>query len=66
MVIKSWFFFKMKSELREFGYQMCGFKVVGETEKAYKLEVNAYRIDGEKEITRIMWCPKSCVESKAN
>lgn len=37
-----------------------GFEIVGETEKAYKLEVECVRLNGD-EVTKTMWCPKSCM-----
>lgn len=61
--IKDWFFTNMCVEFSQYGYQIMGYEVVGETEKAYKLSVDAVRVDGEKEITRIQWCPKSCVKT---
>ena len=36
-------------------------EIIGETEKAYKLSVEALFMSGEKNVT--IWCPKSCVEN---
>ena len=36
-------------------------EIIGETEKAYKLSVEAIFMSGEKKVT--IWCPKSCVEN---
>nr|DAT87827.1 MAG TPA: hypothetical protein [Caudoviricetes sp.] len=62
--MKRWFQIKKKMELNDRYYcqRLDAFgEIIGETEKAYKLSVEALFMSGEKNVT--IWCPKSCVEN---
>lgn len=62
--MKRWFQIEKKMELsdRYHCQRLDAFgEIIGETEKAYKLSVEALFMSGEKKVT--IWCPKSCVEN---
>lgn len=62
--MKRWFQIEKKMELNDRYHcqrlDALG-EIIGETEKAYKLSVEALFMSGEKKVT--IWCPKSCVEN---
>ena len=62
--MKRWFQIEKKMELNDRYHcqRLDAFgEIIGETEKAYKLSVEALFMSGEKKVT--IWCPKSCVEN---
>ena len=62
--MKRWFQIEKKMELNDRYYcqRLDAFgEIIGETEKAYKLSVEALFMSGEKNVT--IWCHKSCVEN---
>lgn len=62
--VKKWFLTKMENEISPKGYYfIMGYNFIGETEKSYKLNVSCASKDGEHGFSKIMFCPKSCVET---
>lgn len=64
VTMKRWFQIEKKMELNDRYHcqRLDAFgEIIGETEKAYKLSVEALFMSGEKKVT--IWCPKSCVEN---
>lgn len=61
--VKDWFFDKMRDERSGVRLHNSGSEVIGETEKAYKIEVSYTTRDGERDGVTTMWCPKSCALS---
>lgn len=62
--MKRWFQIEKKMELNDRYHcqRLDAFgEIISETEKAYKLSVEALFMSGEKKVT--IWCPKSCVEN---
>lgn len=62
--MKRWFQIEKKMELNDRYHcqRLDAFgEIIVETEKAYKLSVEALFMSGEKKVT--IWCPKSCVEN---
>lgn len=62
--MKRWFQIDKKMELNERYHcqRLDAFgEIIGETEKAYKLSVEALFMSGEKNVA--IWCLKSCVEN---
>ena len=62
--MKRWFQIEKKMELNDRYHcqRLDAFgEIIGETEKAYKLSVEALFMSGEKNV--VIWCAKSCVEN---
>lgn len=62
--MKRWFQIEKKMELNDRYHcqRLDAFgEIIGETENAYKLSVEALFMSGEKNV--MIWCPKSCVEN---
>lgn len=62
--MKRWFQIEKKMELNDRYHcqKLDAYgEIIGETEKAYKLSVEALFMSGEKKVA--IWCPKSCVEN---
>lgn len=62
--IKTWFTGKITVETYIFLHLDGMHPVVRETEKAYLLEVEGCTVDGERDVTRNVWVPKSCSLTK--
>lgn len=66
MHIAGWL--KLDEKLPSYPFRVIGdprkdFAVVGETEKAVKVQWQAETADGEREFAWTAWCPKSAIES---
>lgn len=71
VLIKAWFWNKLTNDggdlesfNRMINYENNGAKIIRETEKAYLLNIEGVRLDGET-VYKNVWVPKSCTEVAA-
>lgn len=64
IVVKNWFFNKIKAENYGWHFYSNSGDMLRETEKAYQVALECSTIDGEIDTIKSVWVPKACTMSE--